>query len=47
MEGLLQDRTHHLVGEIGGDVVFTPLDEIDRMHKNLPRELLHLLHTVG
>lgn len=47
VEGLQQDKTHHLVGEIGGDVVFTPLDEVDLMHKELPAELLRLLHTVG
>ena len=47
VEGLQQDKTHHLVGEIGADVVFTPLDEVVLMRKELPPELLRLLHTVG
>ena len=46
-EGLRDGKTNHLAGEMGGHVVFTPLDEVGRMRKELPQELLHLLHTVG
>ena len=47
IEGLQQGKSHHLAGEVGGRVVYTPLDEAHRMHKELPQELVRLLHTVG
>ncbi len=47
IDGLQGGETHHLVGEVGGHVVYTPLDEVHHMHKDLPQELVHLLHTVG
>jgi 6-phosphofructokinase 1 len=47
VEGLRDGKTHDLVGDVGGHVVFTSLEDIHQMHKDLPQELLHLLHTVG
>ena len=36
-----------MVSEAGNTPVFTPLDEVLAMTKELPADLMHLLHTVG
>ena len=38
---------HHLVSEAGNTPVYTPLEEVLAMTKELPADLMHLLHTVG
>jgi 6-phosphofructokinase 1 len=47
VEGLSEGMDQHLVGEIGGKTVFTPLEQVCQMQKDLPGDLVHLLHTVG
>ena len=47
VEGLGTETLPHLVGEINNNIVFTPLNELGSMERELPKDLLHLLHTVG
>ena len=47
VEGLETGASNHLVGEINNNIVFTPLNELGSMERELPKDLLHLLHTVG
>ena len=47
VECLNSGLDHHLVSEAGNTPVYTPLDEVLAMTKELPADLMHLLHTVG
>ena len=47
VEGLREGMDHHLVGEVAGTTVYTPLEKVSKMRKDLPEDLMHLLHTVG
>jgi 6-phosphofructokinase 1 len=47
VEGLGTGVLPNLVGEINNNIVFTPLNELGSMERELPKDLLHLLHTVG
>ncbi len=47
IECLTDGLNHHLVSEVANSPVFTPLEEVLRMTKSLPSDLMHLLHTVG
>ncbi len=38
---------HHMVSEAGNTPVFTPLEDVLATTKELPSDLMHLLHTVG
>ena len=47
VEGLQSGLGSHLVGEINNETVFTSLKDINNASRDLPKDLLHLLHTVG
>ena len=47
VEGFEKGASNHLVGEINNNIVFTPLEKLPSMERQLPKDLLHLLHTVG
>ncbi|MDA1095879.1 MAG: ATP-dependent 6-phosphofructokinase [Chloroflexi bacterium] len=47
VDGLGNGIDHHMVGEVNGRTVYTPLDQVLAMQKDLPQELLRLLHAVG
>ena len=38
---------HHMVSEVDNSVVQTPIEDVIKMTKELPADLMHLLHTVG
>lgn len=38
---------HHMVSEVGNTPVYTPIEDVLAMDKELPSDLMHLLHTVG
>lgn len=47
VEGLREGMDHHLVGEMGSATIYTPLEKVLETQKELPEDLMHLLHTVG
>ena len=47
VEGFQKGASNHLVGEKNNNIVFTPLEKLPSMERELPKDLLHLLHTVG
>ncbi len=47
VECLNDGLDHHMVSEVGNTPVFTPINEVLAVTKELPADLMHLLHTVG
>ena len=47
VECLNAGKDHHLVSEVGGALTYTPIADVLKMTKELPSDLMHLLHTVG
>ena len=44
---LRDGRDHHMVSEVGNTPVYTPIEDVLAMNRELPSDLMHLLHTVG
>ena len=47
VECLNEGMDHHLVSEVDGALAYTPMADVLKMTKELPSDLMHLLHTVG
>ena len=47
IDGLTEGLDNHMVSEVGNTPVFTPLQDVLSTQKELPADLMHLLHTVG